>query len=99
MSLFSCSTNQTEKQVLNAPDILGNKNYQAISFGGFREKTRDLCPSVEELKEDMLLISAMGIKVIRTYNTQLYPHAERTLQAINELKQEDPKLVVSSTVV
>jgi exo-beta-1,3-glucanase (GH17 family) len=37
----------------------------------------------------MKILSAMGIKFIRTYNTQLYPHAERSLQAITELKKED----------
>lgn len=80
------SPNPTQDRT--AEQILGNPEYTAISFGGFREKTRKLCPSVEELKEDMKLLNAMGIKLIRTYNTQLYPHAERTLQAIRELKQE-----------
>jgi exo-beta-1,3-glucanase (GH17 family) len=32
----------------------------------------------------------MGIKLLRTYNTTIYPHSERVLKAIRELKQEDP---------
>lgn len=91
---FACSSVKQEsetviKEELMAKDILGNPNYTAISFGGFREKTRELCPTVIELKEDMKVLSAMDIKVIRTYNTQLFPHAERVLKAIHELKAED----------
>jgi exo-beta-1,3-glucanase (GH17 family) len=33
----------------------------------------------------------MGIKIVRTYNTTLFPHTERILQAIRELKQADPE--------
>ena len=87
---ISCAnTPKNNKQMITASELLGNKEFQAISFGGFRAKTRDICPSVGELKEDMKILSAMGIKFIRTYNTQLYPHAERSLQAITELKKED----------
>ena len=32
----------------------------------------------------------MGIKLLRTYDTQLYQHAPRVLEAIHELKQSDP---------
>ena len=34
-------------------------------------------------------MSAMGIKILRTYNLQL-PHAANVLKAIRELKEEDP---------
>jgi exo-beta-1,3-glucanase (GH17 family) len=34
-------------------------------------------------------MSAMGIKILRTYNLQL-PHASNVLKAIRELKEEDP---------
>jgi len=71
-----------------AADILGNPNYLAISYGGYRENTRDIQPSLFELKEDMKILSAIGIKLIRTYNVH-YPHAENVLKAITELKQED----------
>jgi len=90
---FVCSTstqNKKAKKIITAEYILGNPNYTAVSFGGFREKTRDKCPSVEDLKEDMKILSAIDFKIIRTYSTQLFPHAERVLQAIYELKKENP---------
>ena len=93
LAVFSCSTSvdsTTAKEIITAEHILGNPNFQAISFGGYREKTRKMCPSVEELKEDMKVLSAIDIRIIRTYYTQKFPHAERVLQAINELKQENP---------
>jgi len=93
LAVLSCSTpadKTTTKDIMTAEDILGNPNFQAISFGGYREQTRKLCPSIEELKEDMKVLSAIDIKIIRTYYTQQFPHAERVLQAIRELKQENP---------
>jgi exo-beta-1,3-glucanase (GH17 family) len=74
---------------LTAADILGNPKYQAISYGGYRQKTRDIQPTFEELKADLRLLEAMGIKVLRTYNVQLY-HASNLLLAIRALKNEDP---------
>ncbi len=37
----------------------------------------------------MKILSAMGIKILRTYNVQL-PHASNILKAISALKKEDP---------
>jgi hypothetical protein len=54
-----------------ASDILGSPDYQAISYGGYRGKTRDVQPTIPQLKEDMKILSAMGIKVVRTYNVHL----------------------------
>lgn len=71
-----------------AAAILGNPDYLAISYGGYRENTRDIQPTLAELKEDMNILSAMGIKLVRTYNVH-YPHAENVLKAIAELKEED----------
>ena len=73
---------------VTAKDILGNKAYPAISYGGYRHNTREEQPSLEELKEDMKLLSAMGIRVLRTYNVHL-PHASNLLRAIRQLKEED----------
>ncbi len=73
-----------------AQEILGDPAYRAISYGGYRMSSRDHQPSVEELKEDMLLLSALGIKLIRTYNVKL-AHAGNVLQAIKELKEEDAR--------
>ncbi|WP_298902884.1 glycosyl hydrolase family 17 protein [uncultured Psychroserpens sp.] len=96
VSIIMCACNQnpkskkhmqTAKQV-TAKDILGNPNYLAISYGGYRKKSRDSQPTLEELKDDMKLLSAMGVKVLRTYNVQL-PHASNILKAITELKEDD----------
>ncbi len=79
--------NQTQQEV-TAKDILGNPEYQAISYGGYREATREVQPTIEELKEDMKILSVMGIKVLRTYNVQLQ-QTPNLLKAISELKEED----------
>ncbi len=71
-----------------AADILGNPNYQAISYGGYRTISRDTVPSVDQIKDDMLILSAIDVKILRTYNTEL-SELPNLLQAISELKQED----------
>jgi exo-beta-1,3-glucanase (GH17 family) len=90
--MAACSTkNKPAMEVtsLTAADILGNPAYPAISYGGYRTTSRDNQPTVEELKEDMRIMSAMGIKILRTYNVQ-FPHAGNVLKAIRELKEADP---------
>jgi hypothetical protein len=79
---------QTSKDV-TAKDILGNPDYLAISYGGYRKISRDSQPTITEIKNDMKLLSAMGIKFLRTYNVQLQ-QAPNILKAIRELKTEDP---------
>jgi exo-beta-1,3-glucanase (GH17 family) len=74
---------------LSAKDILGNPDFLAISYGGYRKSTRDIQPTIEEIKDDMKILHAMNIKVLRTYNVQL-KHASNVLKAISELKSEDP---------
>ncbi|MGR5421039.1 hypothetical protein [Vibrio sp. PNB22_4_1] len=78
--------------------LLGNPEYQAISYGAWRTKERmngDTVPSVADQMEDMRVLSAMGIKVIRTYNTQGFKgldgesNTENLLEAIRLLKAED----------
>ena len=73
---------------VTARDILGNPDYPAISYGGYRKNSREIQPSVEQLKEDMKILAAMGVEVLRTYNTKL-PHASNVLEAIRQLKKED----------
>ncbi|MEM9075469.1 MAG: glycosyl hydrolase family 17 [Bacteroidota bacterium] len=80
---------QTIKEV-TAKEILGNPDYLAISYGGYRQISRDSQPTVAEIKDDMKILLAMGIKILRTYNVQL-PHAGNVLKAIKELKTEDSK--------
>ncbi len=96
--MFSCknttkkesNTNTVKEQSnLNAKDILGNPNYLAMSYGGYRHVDHDIEPTLEELKEDMKILSAMGIKVLRTYKVH-FPQASNMLKVITELKKEDP---------
>ncbi|MFD2725555.1 glycosyl hydrolase family 17 [Hyunsoonleella rubra] len=78
---------KTEKQI-TAADILGNPKYLAISYGGYRKNTREIQPTIPELKEDMKILAAMGIKLLRTYNVQ-FEEVPNLLKAIRELKTED----------
>ena len=72
----------------NAKDIIGNNNYPAISYGGYRGKSREIQPSIEDIKEDLQIMFAQGFRVIRTYDLH-HPFAENTLKAISELKNSD----------
>lgn len=87
ISLFwiGCSPSQ---QGATAADILGNPNKQAISYGGYRTASRDTVPTVDQIKDDMRILSAMGIKILRTYNTEL-AELPNLLEAITALKKED----------
>jgi len=92
----ACNFNQTKtdnSQEMTttkiASQILGNPKYLAISYGGYRETTRDIQPTIQQLKNDLKILSAMGIKVLRTYNVQL-PQASNLLKAIREMREEDP---------
>ncbi|MBT8376752.1 MAG: glycosyl hydrolase family 17 [Bacteroidia bacterium] len=84
------STSQPKQNDVTAKDILGNPDYLAISYGGYRGKTREQQPTIAQLKEDLKILHAMGIRVLRTYNVQEpLPHASNVLKAITELKSED----------
>ena len=80
-------SNSKQKQV-TAKDLLGNPDYLAISYGGYRTNTRDVQPTIPQLKEDLKILFALKIKVLRTYNVHL-AEAENILKAIKELKAED----------
>lgn len=96
--VFSCENN-TKKEIktnsvkevtgLSAKDILGDPKFLAMSYGGYRNVDHDVEPAIEELKEDMKLLAAMGVKIVRTYKVHL-PQATNLLKAISELKEEDP---------
>ncbi|MBT8264404.1 MAG: glycosyl hydrolase family 17 [Muriicola sp.] len=90
--LFSCKGEQkkeTSIMKVTAADILGNSEYVAMSYGGYRYVDHDIEPTMEELKEDMKLMNAMGIKILRTYKVH-FPQAANILKAITEIKKEDP---------
>ncbi|CAM3616252.1 glycosyl hydrolase family 17 protein [Flavobacterium gelidilacus] len=81
--------NAPKTKEVTAKDILGNPNYLAICYGGYRKNSREIQPTIAQLKEDLLILAAMNIKVVRTYNVHL-AHASNVLKAIAELKKEDP---------
>ena len=84
-------TEKTERKSLAAAEILGNPDYPGVSFGGYRHADHDIEPTLEELKDDMKILHAAGIRVVRTYKVHL-PHASNVLKAISELKEEDENL-------
>lgn len=84
---------QTSPEKVTAQDILGNPDFMAISYGGYRKGTRDVQPRVSEIKEDLRMMHAMGIRILRTYNVQL-DHAPNVLKAISELKTDDPSFTM-----
>jgi len=92
MLLIACG-NRTEKTMssksISAEEILGNPAFQAISYSGYRGISRDIQPTIPELKEDMKLLAAMDIKIVRTYNVYL-DAVPNLLKAITELKEDDP---------
>lgn len=82
-------SNQVSRE-MTAEKLLGNPKYQGICYGGYRTNSRDIEPNVSEVKEDLKILAAIDIKIIRTYNL----HREEivnVLKAITELKKENPK--------
>ncbi|MGB5322760.1 glycosyl hydrolase family 17 [Lutimonas sp.] len=82
--------NMNKEKELTAAEILGNPDYLAMSYGGYRNVDHGIEPAIDEIKEDMRILAAMGVKIVRTYKVHL-PHATNLLKAISELKEEDPK--------
>lgn len=89
--LASCDGTNEDKnmQSKSASELLGNPEYPAISYGGYRGLSRSQQPSIDQLKDDMRILHAMGIRFLRTYNMQL-PHAANVVRAIAELHETDP---------
>ena len=72
-----------------AAELLGDPALRAVSYGGYRATSRDVQPTIAQLREDLLLMHAMGIRVLRTYNVHL-AHAANVLAAIRDLRAERP---------
>lgn len=93
MMLISCKSESFYKKdtdTVTAKTILGNPKYQAICYGGFRENSREIVATSTQIKEDLKLLAAMKIKVIRTYNVH-NKEVSNILKAIRALKKEDSK--------
>jgi exo-beta-1,3-glucanase (GH17 family) len=91
--VISCNQKYTRNLAPNeitAEMILGNNNYQAICYGGYRTNTREVQPTIAEIIEDLKILAALNIKVLRTYNVH-YEEVSNLLKAISQLKKEDPK--------
>ena len=90
-SIVSCKNNQMNvfsvHKNKSAADLLGHAEYKAMSYGGYRTLSRDDQPSLSQIKEDLKILSAIGVKIIRTYNLQL-DQASNILKAIKTLKEE-----------
>lgn len=93
MLTTACNQQQKDQNMTKthktAAEILGDPEYLAISYGGYRARSRDVQPTIPQLKEDMRILSAMGIKLLRTYNVH-YEEVTNLLQAIREMKTADP---------
>ena len=93
--MYSCAkvkknkVNEVATTEVSAKDILGDPNYLAMSYGGYRHADHSIEPTADELKEDMKILSAMGVKLIRTYKL-LKPQAANLVKVISEMKKEDP---------
>ena len=87
--LVSCSESGDLSMNKSAKEFIGNPEYPAISYGGYRGKSRQEQPSINEIKEDLYVMHAQGFRVFRTYDLH-HPFAENTLKAIKEIKQTDP---------
>ena len=66
---IACNQKKTSNLVskeMTAEKILGNVEYQAICYGGYRTQTREKQPTIAEIKEDLKLLAALNFKIIRT---------------------------------
>ena len=78
-----------KKKEVTAAVILGNPDYPAISYGGYRDTTREVQPTLAQLKNDVRILHALGYRLLRTYNLQ-FEHTPNLIRAIAEIKAEDP---------
>ena len=80
---------EIHKKEVNAAAILGNPDYPAISYGGYRDTTREVQPTMAQLKNDVRILHALGYRLLRTYNLQ-FEHTPNLIRAIAAIKAEDP---------
>ncbi|MEN9335806.1 MAG: hypothetical protein RLZZ500_793 [Bacteroidota bacterium] len=92
LCLLSCAPKplESKRMAMTAAEILGNPNYPAMCYGGYRTTSRDKVPTITEIKEDLRLLHAMQVKVLRTYNVH-YAETQNLLEAIRALQSENPQ--------
>ena len=92
MMLMACQQSDQPFQSTTpfASDILGNPQYKAISYGGYRTNMREIQTSLGEIIEDLKILQALDFKLIRTYNVH-FDFAQNVLKAIKVLKQQNPE--------
>ena len=65
LGLLSCKqeqmSNMSSKHNKSAADFLGNPDYKAMSYGGYRTNTRDDQPSVAQIKEDLKILDTLWV--------------------------------------
>lgn len=92
--IVSCNTSKPvykqNADEITAKQLLGNPNCQAICYGGYRTQTRDVEPTLEQIREDLKILSAMKIKFLRTYNVH-HTETANLLKVIKAMKKEDKK--------
>ena len=89
-AFYACDEPKKEtRKETNAAAILGNPDYPAISYGGYRESTREVQPTLAQLKNDVRILHALGYRLLRTYNLQ-FEHTPNLIRAIADIKAEDP---------
>ena len=86
---FCACDEPKKKKEVTAAVILGNPDYPAISYGGYRDTTREVQPTLAQLKNDVRILHALGYRLLRTYNLQ-FEHTPNLIRAIAEIKAEDP---------
>jgi exo-beta-1,3-glucanase (GH17 family) len=90
-AFLSCGREQKQPQketIITAEEILGNPAYPAISYGGYRAKSRKTQPTLSQIKNDLRILYAIGIRLVRTYNLQ-FEYAPNVIKAIEALKREN----------
>lgn len=77
-----------QNYMLKTAQVLLKENHKAICYGGYRTNSRDIQPTISQIKEDLKILSALNIKWLRSYNVHL-SETENLLKAIREIQKED----------
>ena len=81
------NTYAQNKEQLSAEQLF-KQSRKAVCYGGYRTKTRDIQPTISQIKEDLKILQRLDIKFIRMYNVHL-AETKNVLQAIRELEKEN----------